>query len=252
MRNNIIDFKFLHILLLLFFSTWIVAQSNQTITDTIANGWIEKYSVLREGSNYTKHGKYQLLNPTGQQIISGNYKLGKKTGKWEFYDTKTTVLIAEGSFDLDKPIGFWEYYNSDGETWLIYSFDKEQVDIFQENKVEHSNHLIIEYFCDKNEYIACQPEQKPQWLSPYDPFTYLQIQSLRWNKQPEENLWQELILDFSIDAYGKLYNITCTGISKEWEIPILESMKNYLPHFIPAEIGGSLDEISIRFQIKKD
>jgi hypothetical protein len=252
MRNKFLNFTYSLLFLLLSILEGAEAQSNQSKSDTIGAEWIEKYEMLREGSYHTKNGTYLLINPAGKTIISGNYLLGKKTGKWEYYDPENTFLVAEGSFDLDKPTGFWEYYNKEGETWLIYSFDKEQVDIINENGFKN-NHLIqITYYCDKKGEVACQPDQKPRWLSPYDPFTYLKLQSLSWNRKPENELWRQLILDISIDAYGSIEKISIDGVSKDWEIIILESMKKYLPNFIPSEIEGALTEIMIRLQIKQE
>lgn len=68
-----------------------LAQETVIIKRKLTNGVKERISVLKS-DNVTKQGLYQALLDNKTALASGNYTSNKKTGIWNFYDTRNNII----------------------------------------------------------------------------------------------------------------------------------------------------------------
>lgn len=68
-----------------------LAQETVIIKRKLTAGVKERISVLKS-DNVTKQGLYQALLDSKTVLASGSYTNNKKTGIWNFFDTKNTVI----------------------------------------------------------------------------------------------------------------------------------------------------------------
>lgn len=70
-------------------------------------------TVSQEGHflNGKLHGEWKMFNEDGKKMALGDYTLGKKTGKWFFWDAK---LLKEVDF-VDGKIANVTQWNNEGQ-----------------------------------------------------------------------------------------------------------------------------------------
>lgn len=83
------------------------------------------------------HGKYVEYYRNGREFCRGEYRDGRRHGKWTFLRMADGSLGKEGTYTDDKPNGKWVVLRSDGSTmreemykdgvshgeWITYSVD---------------------------------------------------------------------------------------------------------------------------------
>ncbi|MDB5138044.1 MAG: hypothetical protein JWP37_4647 [Mucilaginibacter sp.] len=83
--------KFLPVIIILFCITNCFAQDTLEKKNRLTDKVTEKFHVIK-GNEQVKDGFYQALYKRKIAVASGEYKKGKKTGVWYFYDQKGVLL----------------------------------------------------------------------------------------------------------------------------------------------------------------
>lgn len=103
---------------------------------------IEREVTLDADGNYVNHGSWQMLDPSGSLMASGQYDLGKRIGTWTLSLTRNNAeILRESPFGMFKaPFTSNANFNNDkmDGDWLIVDAEQRKVSqITFENGVRH-------------------------------------------------------------------------------------------------------------------
>ncbi|WP_425399681.1 toxin-antitoxin system YwqK family antitoxin [Aeoliella sp.] len=106
------------------------------------NVHIEREVTLDTDGNYVNHGSWQMLDPSGSLIASGQYNYGKRIGTWTLsLDRNNAEILREAPFRMFKaPFTSNANFSNDkiDGDWLILDAEQRKVSqISFENGVRH-------------------------------------------------------------------------------------------------------------------
>ncbi len=116
------------LLLALLFSIAAYAQETRDIIvrNPIGN-YVERYRALASDTT-VKHGTYRRMAFNGgAPKLLGQYKLGKKDGRWQEFSYWDMFIVGLGNYTEDKRTGIWTFCSKLNVKEQEYDYDKKQV-----------------------------------------------------------------------------------------------------------------------------
>ncbi len=116
------------VLLALLFNIAAYAQETRDITIRNAEaGYVERYRALASDTTI-KHGTYRRMDFFGgAPKLLGQYKNGKKDGRWQEFSYWDMFMVALGNYTNDKRTGIWTFFSKLNVKEQEYNYDKKEV-----------------------------------------------------------------------------------------------------------------------------
>ena len=199
---------------------------------------VKEFYILKESKQ--KQGDYLKKRRTGEAIVKGFYKKGKKDSIWVYYCKNGLDTLRFGKFYNNKKEGVWIenqkkilYYYIDNEIKYEYNLNEDIIKEYYWG--EESDLYDVKY---KRKWIKKKVDNPPLIINGESPFDYIPRIDF-WKMGFHKDTIGAVIISVEIDMYGKMSNIQLKqGFSPEIDKIFIQAVKQFDKKWYSARINS--------------
>ena len=224
--------KLLYLLFFALVPLTIVAQETKDVIIKNAEArYVERFTVLKSDTT-VKHGRYRRMDFFGgAPKLLGQYKYGKRDGRWQEFSVWDVFLAALGNYTDDKRTGEWTFYSKLNVKEQVYDYTQKKV-VFYE-KPANTKYTVIK---DKDTTKNVLLERPPLYiggnvtLMSYV-FTHLKYPEAAFKKGVHGTVQLSCIINKN-GHIGKIW--VSKGVEKTLDAAALKIMRQLPDTWLPA------------------